>query len=111
MDDDIPQVNGVKNKTGEDEIKRRNKSAAKSSLLAPASSQSTTEKQSLRVMTFQGEESAEYATLSLAEGSREALLEEVVALRMRIRVMEGLNNEGPGGRRASASDAPPELRR
>ena len=79
--------------------------------MAPTSSQSTNEKNIIQ--TVPPREEPEDAGGSLQGNAREAILaQEVVALRMRIRLMEGLNNEGPrpGGGRASASesDAPPD---
>ena len=109
---DISRVDEVQHKTREDRIKLHNKSAPKPSILAPASSQSTIKKHSQRAMAPRREETVEDANLSLPGSSPEALLEEVVALRMRIRLIEGLNNHfpRPSGGRASASDsdAPPD---
>ncbi|KJA22051.1 hypothetical protein HYPSUDRAFT_55159 [Hypholoma sublateritium FD-334 SS-4] len=104
---DPPQANGVQHKTWRGKFARR---AAFQRPWAPTSSQSTNEKRTARRVPPREENAAEASVLP-QESSREALLaQEVIALRMRIRVMEGLNGEGPGSRRASASvsDAPPD---
>ncbi len=64
-------------------------------------------------MTPQRKETMQDTSLSSPGSSREALLaQEVVALRMRIRLIEGLGHQGhrSSSRRASASDsdAPPD---
>lgn len=105
----IPEANAVQHKTREYSGIRHYASAPES-VVATAGSQSTDEKQSTRTVPPR-EENGVDASAPLEESSREALLaQEVVALRMRIRVMEGLNNESLGNRRASASesDAPPD---
>lgn len=63
-------------------------------------------------ITSQREEGVEDSKLSTPGSSPKALLEEVAALRMRIRLIEGLETQGPrpsGGRvSASDTDAPPD---
>ena len=107
----LPGANAVEHNAPRGGFVRHGASAFQSAV-APTGSQNTNEKQSTRLVP-PGEETVVPASVSQQESTREALLEhwqEVVALRMRIRVMENINSEGPGRDYAdvSESDAPPD---